>query len=46
MTILIVGTAEVESLKSSLAQAKKEVEVSREATDKVAKELEVVQTTR
>ena len=44
MTLLIVGAAEVESVKSALAQAKKEVEVSRAATDKAAKELEVDRT--
>ena len=46
MTILTVGAAEVESLKSAVAQAKKEVEVSKEAAEKAAKELEVEQTTR
>ena len=46
MTLLIVGAAEVESLKSMLAQAKKEAEVSRAAADKAAKVLEVEQTTR
>ena len=35
MTILIVGAAEVESLKSALAQAKNEAEVSRAATEGV-----------
>ena len=45
MTILTVGAAEVESLKSTLAQAK-EAEVSKAAADKVIKELEVEQTTR
>ena len=46
MTILIVGTAEVESLNSALAKAKKEVEASMVAADKVAKALEEEQTTR
>ena len=46
MTILIVGAAEVESLKSALAQAKKEAEVSKAASDKAAKELEVERTAR
>lgn len=45
MTILIVGAAEVESLKSALAQAKKEAEVIREAADKAAMELEAEKTT-
>ena len=36
MIILIVGVAEVESLKSALARAKKEAEVSKEAADKAA----------
>ena len=44
--LLIVGAAKVESLKSVLSQAKKEVEVRREAPDKVAKELEVERTAR
>ena len=46
MTLLIVGAAEVESLKSALAQAKKEAEVSKVAAEKVAKELEMEQPTR
>ena len=37
MIILIVGASEVESLKSALAQAKKEAEVSRAAADKAVK---------
>ena len=41
MTLLILGAAEVESLKRVLAQAKKKEEVSRAAADKEAKELEV-----
>ena len=45
MTILTVGAAKVESLKSTLAQAKKEVEVSKVAADKTAREIEVEQTT-
>ena len=44
MTLLILGAAEVESLKSALAQAKKEAEVSKAAADKVAKDLEVERT--
>ena len=46
MTLLTVGVAEVESLKSTLAQAKKEADASTAAAKKVAKELEVEQTTR
>ena len=46
MIVIIVGAVEVESLKSALAQAKKEVEVSRAAADKAAKELEAEQTPR
>ena len=45
MTILTVGAAKFKSLKSALAQAKKEVEVSKAAADKVIKELEVEHTT-
>ena len=44
MIVLIVGTSEVKSLKSVLAQAKKEVEVRRMAADKVAKEAEAERT--
>ena len=44
--MITVGAAEVESLKSALAQVKKEVEVSRAAADKAAKELEAEQTPR
>ena len=46
MTILTVGVAEVESLKSALAQAKKEAEVRKAAADRTAKELEVERTAR
>ena len=46
VNILIVGAAEVESLKSALAKAKKEEEASKAAANKAAKELEVEQTTR
>ena len=44
--LLIVGAAEVESLKNTPAQAKKEAEVSKAASDKAAKELEVERTAR
>ena len=46
INILTVGAAEIESLKSALAEAKKEAEASKAAADKAAKELEVEQTTR
>ena len=39
------GATKVETLKGALAQAKKEAEVSKVATDKADKELEVEQTT-
>ena len=44
--MLTVGAAEVESLKSALAKAKEEEEVSKAATEKAAKDLEEEQTTR
>ena len=44
--MLAVGADEVESLKSALAEAKKEAEVSKAAADKAAKDLEEEQTTR
>ena len=43
--MIIVGAAEVESLKSALAQAKKEAEANKEAADKAAAELEAERTT-
>ena len=43
INILTVGAADVESLKSALAEAK-EAEVRKVAADKAAKELEVEQT--
>lgn len=44
MIMIIVGAAEVESLKSALAQAQKEEGANRAATDKAVKELEAEQT--
>ena len=46
LIIIIVGAAEVESLKSALAQANKEAEANRADADKAAKELEAEQTAR
>ena len=46
MNILVVGTAEVESLKGALAKAKKEAKANKVAADKAAKALEEEQTTR
>ena len=46
MNILRVVVAEVESLKSALAKAKKEADASNVAADKAAKALEEEQTTR
>ena len=45
LSVPAVGADEVESLKSTLAEAKKEAEGSKEAADKAAKDLEVEQTT-
>ena len=44
--MITVGAAEVESLKSTLAQAQKEAKVNKAAADKAAKELEAEQTAR
>ena len=44
--MIIVGAAEVESLKGALSQAKMEVEANKAAADKAAKELEAEQTAR
>ena len=44
INILAVGAAEAVSLKSALAEAKKEAEMSKAAADKVAKELKVEKT--
>ena len=43
--MLTVDASEVETLKNALAEAKKEVEACKAAVDKVAKDLEVEQTT-
>ena len=44
--MLAVGADEVESLKSALAEAKREAEASKAAADKAAKSLEEEKTTR
>ena len=44
--MIIVGAAEVESLKGALAQAKMEVEANKAAAEKAAAELEAEQTAR
>ena len=44
--MITVGAAEIESLKSALAQAQKEVNVNKVAADKAAKELEAEQIAR
>ena len=46
MNMFVVVIDEVESLKSALAEAKKEAEVTKATTDKAAKYLEEEQTTR
>ena len=46
MIMSIVGTAKVETLKGTLAQAKKEAEANKAATDKVAAELKTEQAAR